>query len=177
MLTPSRAHFSPLYLAGTSAARSGRSRMCPMLDSTSNSGPRKFLIVRAFAGDSTMTRRFDIGTRVAEGRRCARNVAAAADLSTPRRPLASARLRGLPAGGAGTRTPARGRIRPGREPRVQPRPVAARDPALPAALAPFHGEIGAVLVAAVPRPRRVRRVQGAARRGRRGGDRDGGGAR
>ena len=41
--------------------------MCPMLDSTSKSGPRKPLIVRAFAGDSTMTSRLDIGARVAGG--------------------------------------------------------------------------------------------------------------
>src|SRR3954454_14623802 len=39
--------------------------MCPMLDSTSKSGPRKPLIVRAFAGDSTITSRLDTGTRVA----------------------------------------------------------------------------------------------------------------
>src|SRR5690625_3468743 len=33
----------------------GRSRICPTLASTWNSGPRYPLIVRAFAGDSTMT--------------------------------------------------------------------------------------------------------------------------
>ena len=44
----------------------------------------------------------------------------------------------------------RGRLRPRREPRLEPRPVAARGAALPAAPAALHGEVGAVL--ARPRP-------------------------
>src|SRR5947209_20276433 len=36
----------------------GRSRTCPLLARTSKSGPRYLLIVRALAGDSTMTRDF-----------------------------------------------------------------------------------------------------------------------
>ncbi len=53
--TPSRAHDSPLYAAGTSSAPRGRSRMCPTDDSTMKSGPSMPLIVRALAGDSTIT--------------------------------------------------------------------------------------------------------------------------
>src|SRR5437660_11897405 len=36
----------------------GKSRTCPLLAATSKSGPRYLLIVRALAGDSTMTRDF-----------------------------------------------------------------------------------------------------------------------
>src|SRR5438874_5654559 len=36
----------------------GKSRTCPLLAATSNSEPRYLLIVRALAGDSTMTRFF-----------------------------------------------------------------------------------------------------------------------
>src|SRR6188768_3651549 len=56
MSTPSLAQLSFLYLGGTSLARRGKSRMCPMDDSTMYSGPRKAAMVFAFAGDSTMTR-------------------------------------------------------------------------------------------------------------------------
>ncbi|GAB4722665.1 hypothetical protein MOKP126_22160 [Mycobacterium avium subsp. hominissuis] len=38
--TPSRAHGSDLYFAGTSAAARGRSRMCPRDDSTMYREPR-----------------------------------------------------------------------------------------------------------------------------------------
>lgn len=38
----------------------GRSRICPTLDLTMNSGPRYLLIVLAFAGDSTITKDFAI---------------------------------------------------------------------------------------------------------------------
>ncbi len=55
--TPSRAHDSPLYLAGTSAALRGRSRMWPMLDSTTYPRPRYEEIFFALAGDSTITSR------------------------------------------------------------------------------------------------------------------------
>src|SRR5699024_5770449 len=55
--TPRRAHFSPLYLAGTSAAPRGRSRMWPREDSTMYPEPRYDPMVRALAGDSTITRR------------------------------------------------------------------------------------------------------------------------
>ena len=53
--TPRRAHGSPLYAAGTSSAPRGRSRMCPTDDSTMKSGPSMPPMVRALAGDSTMT--------------------------------------------------------------------------------------------------------------------------
>ena len=45
------------YLAGISAALSGMSRMWPMLDSTTYPWPRYPAMVRALAGDSTMTSR------------------------------------------------------------------------------------------------------------------------
>src|SRR5438445_13465032 len=57
MLTPSRAHGSDRYLAGISAALSGMSLMWPMLDSTTYPGPRYPAMVRALAGDSTITSR------------------------------------------------------------------------------------------------------------------------
>src|SRR3954465_5093117 len=63
MSTPSRAHDSPLCDAGTSAALRGRSRTCPIDDSTMKSPPRKREIVRAFAGDSPITRGLAIGKR------------------------------------------------------------------------------------------------------------------
>ena len=53
--TPRRAHDSPLYAAGTSSAPRGRSRMWPTEDSTMKSGPSMPPIVRALAGDSTIT--------------------------------------------------------------------------------------------------------------------------
>src|SRR5204863_290506 len=49
-----------LISLGTSLARSGRSRTCPMLASTRNLAPRNRDNVLAFAGDSTMTRGFAI---------------------------------------------------------------------------------------------------------------------
>src|ERR1044072_1890088 len=55
--TPRLAHDSPLYFAGTSAALRGRSRMCPREDSTTKFRPRYEAILRAFAGDSTITSR------------------------------------------------------------------------------------------------------------------------
>src|SRR5579875_3075396 len=64
--TPRRDHGSALYAAGTSAALRGRSRMCPMDDSTSYSDPRRPEIVLALAGDSTMTRGLAIGPQLLE---------------------------------------------------------------------------------------------------------------
>ena len=55
---PSRAHFSPLYFLGISAAEGGRSRMWPIEDSTTQSDPRNLEMVLALAGDSTMIRGF-----------------------------------------------------------------------------------------------------------------------
>ena len=55
--TPRRAHGRPLYFAGISSAPLGRSRMWPKLDSTTYPDPRKPAIIRAFFGDSTITRR------------------------------------------------------------------------------------------------------------------------
>ena len=55
-LTPSRAHLSFFFDAGICSAFSGRSRMCPTDASTRKPSPRHFSMVRAFAGDSTMTR-------------------------------------------------------------------------------------------------------------------------
>ena len=55
--TPSRAQGRPLYFAGISSAPLGRSRMWPKLDSTTYPDPRKPAIIRAFFGDSTITRR------------------------------------------------------------------------------------------------------------------------
>src|SRR5690554_228503 len=54
--TPRRAQGSFLYLGGMSLADRGRSRMCPIDDSTTKPLPRKPAMVRALAGDSTMTR-------------------------------------------------------------------------------------------------------------------------
>src|SRR5207248_9478840 len=68
MSTPRRAHDSPLWDAGTSAALRGRSRTCPIDDSTTKSPPRKREIVRAFAGDSTITSGLAIGERGLAGR-------------------------------------------------------------------------------------------------------------
>src|SRR5882757_7403786 len=60
MFTPSRAQGSPLYFAGISSAPLGRSRMWPKLDSTTYPDPRKPAIIRAFFGDSTITRRVPV---------------------------------------------------------------------------------------------------------------------
>src|SRR5687768_1261040 len=55
----------------------------------------------------------------------------------------------LPAARAGRRAPpAGGRLRARREPRLEPRPVAARAADLPAPFPALHGEIRAVLVPA-----------------------------
>src|SRR6266545_5911416 len=140
--------------------------MCPMLDSTSKSAPRKFLIVRAFAGDSTMTRRLDIRTRVAEAPRCALDVEALADVPISGNRLVPARLRALPARDARPRPTAARRLRPGRQPRVELGSVAARDAAASETEGAVHGQVGAVLVAVVARPGRGRGVQGSARRAR-----------
>src|SRR5438270_12454035 len=64
MSTPRRAQDSPLCDAGTSAAFRGRSRTCPIDDSTMKSSPRKREIVRALAGDSTITRGLATGNEV-----------------------------------------------------------------------------------------------------------------
>src|SRR5256885_11516831 len=63
MSTPRRAQASPLCEEGTSAAFRGRSRTCPIDDSTMKSPPRKREIVRALAGDSTITSGLAIGER------------------------------------------------------------------------------------------------------------------
>src|SRR5438105_2732186 len=68
--------------------------------------------------------------------------------------------------------PAERRLRARREPHLELRPLAARDPAVPAPLAALHGEVRALLVAAPLRARRCRRVSRGPRRRRRGGDRD-----
>ncbi len=57
---PVRAHFSPLYLAGTSEAPAGRSRTWPRLDSTMYPSPRKLAILVALVGDSTITSRLPV---------------------------------------------------------------------------------------------------------------------
>src|SRR5262245_42807435 len=53
---PRRAQGSFFIAVGMSLADSGRSRTWPMLDSTMKSLPRSRVMVRALAGDSTMTR-------------------------------------------------------------------------------------------------------------------------
>src|SRR5687768_7742821 len=54
--TPARRAISPLrYSSGTSAGLAGRSRTWPIDDSTTYSDPRNPAMVRALAGDSTMT--------------------------------------------------------------------------------------------------------------------------
>src|ERR671935_1303761 len=45
-------------------------------------------------------------------------------------------------------SPAGRRLRPRRQPHLELRPLAARNPALAATLPPLHGEVGALLVAA-----------------------------
>ena len=57
IFTPSFAQGCFFIFAGISDAEEGISRICPIDDSTTYSGPRKPSIVRAFAGDSTITRR------------------------------------------------------------------------------------------------------------------------
>src|SRR4051812_33604350 len=54
-LTPRLAHFSFLYFSGTSFADCGRSRTCPMQDSTVYSLPKNLRMVLALVGDSTIT--------------------------------------------------------------------------------------------------------------------------
>ena len=75
MSTPRRAHASPLCDAGTSAALRGRSRTCPIDDSTTKSPPRKREIVRALAGDSTITSGLAMGIEVWQARRAMSNSA------------------------------------------------------------------------------------------------------
>ena len=54
--TPSFAHSVPLRSAGISLADCGKSRTCPIDASTRYPAGKKFRMVRAFVGDSTMTR-------------------------------------------------------------------------------------------------------------------------
>src|SRR3989440_1140210 len=64
-------------------------------------------------------------------------------------PFLAARLRPFPAPGERTRESApRGRVRACLQPRLEPRPVASRRPALAAAVPALHGEVRALLVAA-----------------------------
>src|SRR5262245_43023060 len=69
----------------------------------------------------------------------------------------------------GRERPADGRFRPRGEPLVEPRPVAARAAALPAAVPPIHGESRALLVPARSDHQRRWRLQGAPWRAGRGG--------
>src|SRR5690606_14103884 len=62
--TPKRAQASFLYFRGMSAAERCKSRIWPIDDSTMYLFPRNALMVRALAGDSTMTR--DLLTRLAK---------------------------------------------------------------------------------------------------------------
>src|SRR5580765_5227766 len=57
---PIRPHFFFLISSGTSLAESRRSRTCPKLDLTLYRSPRNRSSVRAFVGDSTITRVFAI---------------------------------------------------------------------------------------------------------------------
>src|SRR5207253_3372158 len=75
--------------------------------------------------------------------------APAAPVPRHRRAELARPLRRLPAACPRAGEPARdGRLRPRLQPPLEPRPVAAGAPALAAPLAPLHGEIGALLVAA-----------------------------
>src|SRR5579884_3945132 len=93
-------------------------------------------------------------------------------LPTDRGGLASAATARLPLRGDGPRAPALGRLRPRGRPPLQLRPVAARDRPLPALLRAVHGEVGALLAAALPPPARRRRLRGAPGQGRPGGAHD-----
>src|SRR3954467_12416484 len=104
--------------------------------------------------------------------------ASAARLSSRRRTELARSLRALPASRARTRGPARERwIRPRLQPRLELGPMASRPAALAAPLAPLHGEVRALLVAAAPGTERGGRVQGPAWPRRQGGDRAGAAAR
>src|SRR2546423_7117436 len=104
--------------------------------------------------------------------------ASAARLSGRRRTELARSLRALPTSRARTREPAGERwMRPRLQPRLELGPMASRAAALAAPLAPLHGEVRALLVAAAPRTERGGRVQGPARPPRQGGDRAGAGAR
>src|SRR3954451_23615236 len=145
-----------------SAARSGRSRMWPTLDSTTKSSPRYPAIVFALAGDSTITRRMGFPLPAMAGQDSAG--AFERHLQPDRDRDLAAPLRGVPAAGPRSRESAlRGRIRPRLQPRLELRSVAARDADLPSPLPPVHGEIRALLVAAQVRRGRRRRVSGAPR--------------
>src|SRR5215208_5008391 len=179
MSTPRRAHGSFLCSAGTSAARSGRSLMCPMLDSTENSGPRKREIVRAFAGDSTITSFVSVtANHLSPGPRTPRRAGGhtpgrAAVPRVPRDRASHLSPRGgvVPAARAGSGERAGGwRGRAGGEPQLEPRPVGTRTAALPAPSPALHGEVGAVLVSAGIPAERGRRVPRPARPARRRGD-------
>src|SRR3989440_10910341 len=122
-----------------------------------------------------MTRRFGtpvhdthaIGTRSSSG-------ASAARLSGRRRTELARSLRALPASRARTREPADERwMRARLQPRLELGPMAFWPAALAAPLAPLHGEVRALLVAATPGTERGGRVQGPAWPRRQGGDRAG----
>src|SRR3954447_21153094 len=169
--TPTRDPFSFLYSAGMSAARSGRSRMWPTLDSTTKPSPRYPAIVFALAGDSTMTRRFPLPSRATAGQDSAVASERHVQLRCGSQPTGAQQA--VSPAGAGNREPARrGRLRPRLQSRLELRSLAARNAALSPPAAALHGEVGALLVAADLRPERRRRVPGAARTARYGGDRD-----
>src|SRR5690348_10634022 len=153
--------------------------MWPTEDSTTKSGPRYPAIVRAFAGDSTMTRRFGTGGHDSRGirTRYSRRAHAAA-LPRDRRGQLAFDLWALPATRARPGEPACERwLRPRLQPRLEPRSVASRAAALAAPLAALHGEGGALLVAGEVRARRCRGVPGAPRARRSRSDRHGPSAR
>src|SRR5918995_891552 len=171
--TPIVPYFARFSL-GTSLARFGRSRMCPMLDSTTKSPPRYPAIVFAFAGLSTITSFFGMARDTLAARRNTPRRAAAAEprLRADRAALLADPVRALPPAGEGQGAPAAWRIRPRREPQLELRPLAARRDALSAPLPALHGEVRALLDA----PQAVRdgsgRLSRATRRARHGRDRD-----
>src|SRR5436853_6862978 len=128
-------------------------------------------MVRAFAGDSTMTRRFGTGGHDSRGIRTRYSRRARiALLPRDRRVELAAHLRALPVASPWPGEPACRRwLCPRVQPRLEPRPVAPRAAAVAASLAAFHGEGRALLVAgevrarrrgSIPRAPRARRSRG-----------------
>src|SRR6266536_4507485 len=99
---------------------------------------------------------------------------AAEPLLSLRRPGELARDQGgVPTSRRGRReSPQERRFRPRGQPHLELRSVAARDAALAEAVSAVHGEVRALLVAARQADRRRRRLPGAPRTRRSGGDPD-----
>src|SRR4051812_35220363 len=146
-------------------------------------------MVFAFAGDSTITsflpvdvliQRATIAPEARSAILAAGDPSAQADpdLLAARPPLVADPGPGVPLPGPWQgESPCRGRICPGGRARVESRPVAARPGDLAPPVPAVHGEVGALLVPALDRRLRRRRLQGEPRPLRPRRDRDRGAAR